>query len=943
MTGANKILTVSYGTFSCTLEGFDEPFEAMRAIAEYFRDLAAEDRFFGAEPPVPDAEMLARIAEAKARGPVEARVRDTGVDLRLAPAAPAAEPPRPTPRPEPVAFAEPVEEPLSSEVVESVAEKLKRIRAAVAESRVAPAPAVAVAAVMAEPLAPEAAEEKLEAAPFLSEPARAPEAAEPAAGAEMAEVAADAEDVSAGASDNDHAVEDPTDMAPEADADEAPVEVAEEEAGPASDGESREEPEAALFAETVEIDAGPVLAEPAPVDAATTEPEVEAHAVDVAPEEVEAPEPEVDSHAEEPAPEEVAEPVAALEAVAEEEQAEAAAPDAAPDAAAMDEVAEEGTEASGWADAAEVEAADPQDEAATAPEIEPAQAAAAPQPEDDAEAIIARIAALKAEVLAAATPPAPEADPWRDAAEAVEDEGSDEAAEAPEPLSADARFADPESGTEAEGTDWDDADEAEAAEWAVTEAEVDDAAIGTAEAEEAGEVDELRAEDGTAEAGWSWADDSATESAEATEAEDANAAHEATDHTDEAIVTMEPEAVAAEDAGAEPLPRLADEEAEAEAGEPMAAEAAEEEATPPTAEDTLPEPVLFDATPVRPMSLLQRARARFFGGFGRGTADAAPKSEEPLPVLVLGPETAEEPAPSEAATLRIAAEAAVAIAAAEDRAARAAASEVEPEADSGAEPEPDDTAADGQPALGARAREADVDRIVDKTRTEMDGAENRRRHSAISHLKAAVAATEAERKRRDGAPPAPPPAVDAQFRDDLSQAIRPRRPVLTGDEAREAAEARPDPLVLGQAQRIDRHLAADAVQPRRVSTRNLLRDDFDPEEEDFDDTTPSTAEAMEASRNFADFAERMGANNLPELLEAAAAYTSAVEGHAWFSRPQILQKVARIADEGDFTREESLRSFGMLLRQGKIQKIRRGQFVIASTSKFMAEARRAQM
>jgi hypothetical protein len=70
----------------------------------------------------------------------------------------------------------------------------------------------------------------------------------------------------------------------------------------------------------------------------------------------------------------------------------------------------------------------------------------------------------------------------------------------------------------------------------------------------------------------------------------------------------------------------------------------------------------------------------------------------------------------------------------------------------------------------------------------------------------------------------------------------------------------------------------------------------------------------------------MGATELPALLEAAAAYMQFVEGREQFTRPQLIHK-AREASVEEFNREDGLRSFGVLLREGKIVKKDPGRFV----------------
>ncbi len=224
-------------------------------------------------------------------------------------------------------------------------------------------------------------------------------------------------------------------------------------------------------------------------------------------------------------------------------------------------------------------------------------------------------------------------------------------------------------------------------------------------------------------------------------------------------------------------------------------------------------------------------------------------------------------------------------------------------------------------------------RILAETDNKLADREGTRRRSAIAHLKAAVAATKADRMLNRERSRQLDEEEQSVYREDLAKVVRPRK-----SEPRESAsdKARPtsegaEPLILGSSQRVDDSETAErvtSVQPRRVGAGMLAMDA---------DQAPEAPE--EDDREFVAFAEEMGARELPDLLEAAAAYTAFVERQPHFSRPQIMRRAAAIETEEEFTREAGLRSFGQLLRQGKIRKLQRGQFTIAENTRFRPEAR----
>jgi hypothetical protein len=700
MVGPSKILTVSYGTFSCTLEGFDDPFNTMKAIAEYFRDLAADDRYFGAEPPVPDAAMLHRIAEREIQRRVEARVQDGGVLLRAA--EPAAEPaPPPAAHPRSAAAPAPRLKAPSPSIEESVAAKLARIRAAVDRARVAPPTAAEIEDAVEVAPVPAAAD----AVDVAAAPAEAPLAAPPGGvGPESAAAGCVVEDV----------------MPPEA--------------GPVAE-------------------AAAPAAEPPAADA-----------------------PGIDDDAAVPVAE------AGLSTARADERA-----------LSRHEIA-----------AAAVDAAD----RAVVAEVAPAHAAVAP---DDA---------------------GPDLGADTDAADLV-------TPPAPVPVAVSHAAGDPDL----------------------------DALIGRITA--------------------------APAPAEQTPA-----------------ASAEPAAV-----GDEAVQTIAE----------QAAPAAPEAAARPGREHAAP--AATEGKAGRPAVVPVRARV------------IKVRRIEPVvpPAALLSPEDEDDLARELAAVEREIAGRPVA---------------AKPAADSPVAPPAPEAPARPAPLPATGAEDAAVSRLIAQTNTAMDGAENRRRAATIAHLKAAVAATVADRAA-GAAPSDAAKGREGPYRADLAEAVRPRRPEAvpgTGRRRPEAGKSIP-PLVLVSELRVDRPAAAPAapsvdsapVRPRRVTAGSLaltraLDADFDADPDGAADDADG-ANGVAAPGRFAAAVARLGAGQLTDVIEAAAAYLTIVEGRATFTRPQLFRLAATVSDDA-VSREDGLRAFGLLLREGRIVKARRGQFAVAEGNRMLAEMRK---
>ncbi len=231
--------------------------------------------------------------------------------------------------------------------------------------------------------------------------------------------------------------------------------------------------------------------------------------------------------------------------------------------------------------------------------------------------------------------------------------------------------------------------------------------------------------------------------------------------------------------------------------------------------------------------------------------------------------------------------------------------------------------------LTDREADGELGRLMAETESQLTEPGHKKRKTTIQHLKAAFAARRADGNELDGKSG----NDSVPYREDLEQAVKPRRPVLNGPrktERLEATQAAPLKLVAAQkivpdenqSEPIARPTLVKPVRPRRVRGGNAAV------AEDFVTDVIAEPQAAQPSVSFGSFAEHMGVEKLPELLEAAASYMAFVEHYEKFSRPQVMTLVREVMGEA-YTREDGLRAFGQLLREGKLIRLEGGRFTVS--------------
>lgn len=250
------------------------------------------------------------------------------------------------------------------------------------------------------------------------------------------------------------------------------------------------------------------------------------------------------------------------------------------------------------------------------------------------------------------------------------------------------------------------------------------------------------------------------------------------------------------------------------------------------------------------------------------------------------------------------------------------------------------TAQDLSNLLSEPQAEEEISRLMAETESQLSSEDANRRRKTIDHLKAAVASKKADVTEGN----VDPDSIDASaYIEDLNEVVKPRRPVLRGTTTQRAVPVDATPLKLVAEQKIvpestrksepaTRPTLVKPVRPRRIRATSTAAAEAAAILDEPEPIVEMQTEAVE----FAEYASMLEVDKLPELLEASAAHAIYVENLEKFSRPQLMMKVRQVMGD-DFSREDCLRAFGQLLREGKITKLDGGRFSVSDTIGFQPE------
>ncbi len=160
----------------------------------------------------------------------------------------------------------------------------------------------------------------------------------------------------------------------------------------------------------------------------------------------------------------------------------------------------------------------------------------------------------------------------------------------------------------------------------------------------------------------------------------------------------------------------------------------------------------------------------------------------------------------------------------------------------------------------------------------------------------------------------------------------PRRPAPIARGQSQRPDTGRAPLVLVSEQRIDTPAAKGPVRPRRVKSAANTPVDLT-------NLRQPGQDIADDMKSFKEFATRVDAWLLDEQIEAAAAYATHMKGQDAFSRVELMNYVIAFNEGKAVSRDDMLRGFGTLLREGRLERAEGGAFRLSSGSEFDEPAR----